>query len=123
MKIMRALLLSVLGIGLLTACSPSSPASEEDIRQAIAAANRCDTAEDCVLVGSKCPFDCYIYAHRDEAENIRTMVGGFSSDCTYSCIASEGVECLSGKCVTIPQGPERQGSYSSPAGSVMANPL
>lgn len=101
---MRTLSLSVLGLTILTACSAPSPASEEGIRDAITEANYCETKEDCVLVGSKCPFDCYIYANKSEADRIRTMVDGFPSDCTYSCIATEGVDCIANVCVAIPEG-------------------
>lgn len=100
---MRTLSLSVLSLCVLVGCAPS-PTSEAGIKAAIAEANHCETKADCVLVGSKCPFDCYIYANASEADRIRTMVDGFHSDCTYSCIASDGVECVAGTCEMIPQG-------------------
>lgn len=100
---MRTFSLSILGLCLLAACSPS-PTSEQGIKNAIGEANYCDTKDDCVLVGSKCPFDCYIYANASEADRIRTLVDGFESTCQYSCIASDGVECVAGKCEAIPQG-------------------
>ena len=100
---MRTLTLSLASLCILAGCAPS-PTSEEGIKQAIEEANYCETKDDCVMVGSKCPFDCYIYANKSEADRIRTMVDGFNSTCEYSCIASDGVECLAGKCVTIPQG-------------------
>lgn len=100
---MRTLSLSILSLCVLAGCTPS-PTSEVGIKNAIAEANYCETKDDCVLVGSKCPFDCYIYSNAAEANRIRTMVDGFPSDCTYSCIATDGVECIAGKCEMIPQG-------------------
>lgn len=102
---MRALSLPLTGLLLLTACSaPAAPNDQEAVSRAITEANHCETKEDCVLVGSKCPFDCYIYAHKDEADRIRSMVDAYPSDCTYSCIASEGVDCIANVCVSIPEG-------------------
>jgi len=100
---MRTLTLSLASLCILAGCAPSAT-SEQGIKNAIEQANYCETKEDCVLVGSKCPFDCYIYSNKAEADRIRTMVDGFDSQCTYSCIASDGVECVSGKCTMIPEG-------------------
>ncbi|MDD5469899.1 MAG: hypothetical protein PHO92_03850, partial [Candidatus Peribacteraceae bacterium] len=52
---------------LLLACAPA----EEKLREELAEANRCDAPEDCVLIGSVCPFDCYIYVHTDEAQRMK----------------------------------------------------
>lgn len=101
---MRTLSLSILSFTLLAACSAPSATSEEGIRTAIEQANHCETKEDCVLVGSKCPFDCYIYSNKAEADRIRTMVDGYNSTCQYSCIATEGVDCIANVCVAIPEG-------------------
>lgn len=84
-----------LGFLLLTACAPSD---EAKIKQAIAEANYCETAADCVDVGAKCPFDCYIFVHKNEAERIKAMVDGYQSTCAYSCMAMTGVECIAKKC-------------------------
>lgn len=105
---MRSILLSVVPLLLLTACA----SSEAKVKQAIAEANYCETAEDCELVGSKCPFDCYIYANAKEADRIRTMVNEFPSQCEYACVASYGVQCIEHVCHAIleplppPENPE-----------------
>ncbi len=78
---------------------------EQRIKNDIARANTCDTENDCVLVGSKCPFDCYIYANAQEADRIRTLVDGFDSRCVYSCVASEGVACRNHRCEAVTEVP------------------
>ncbi len=85
----------VLGFLLLTACAQSE---EAQIKEQIAEANYCETADDCVDVGAKCPFDCYIFVNKSEAERIKSMVDGYQSTCEYSCIAMTGVECVAKKC-------------------------
>lgn len=91
-------LLLALAVLTLAACTVSS---EETILQQIEEANYCTVAEDCVFVGSKCPFGCYIYANTAEATHIQTLVDGFESSCVYSCIQSFGVDCVSNKCEPI----------------------
>ncbi len=91
----------------LAGCSPS-PGSEAHIKQEIAAANYCETPADCIDVGGKCPFDCYIFVNSSEVDRIKTMVEGYQSMCTYSCLAIEGVDCVENKCVPtydMPSGP------------------
>lgn len=87
-------LLPILAGLMLSGCKNEAAALKEDL----AAANRCETADDCELIGSKCPFDCYIYVHKDEADALRTRVDAFQSQCEYSCIAITGVECIEHKC-------------------------
>src|SRR3989338_10766379 len=90
---MQKMFFVTLGILLLTGCT-----AEMRIAAAIERANYCETATDCVLVGSKCPFDCYIYANVNEAERITELVNNYQSSCEYSCIQSFGVECLNNVC-------------------------
>lgn len=89
----------------LTACS-----AEANVRAEIEEANYCSTIADCELVGSKCPFDCYIYANTAEADRIRTLVEEFDSTCEYSCVASEGVDCVDNRCVARTQQPGNAGA-------------
>lgn len=100
MKLSAALPLSFAFLTLIGCTS-----QETTVRQAIEEANYCETAEDCVLVGSKCPFGCYIYANAQEAERIRALVDGFESQCVYGCIQSSGVECRGNRCEAITEGP------------------
>ncbi len=81
---------------LFAGCSP-----EEKLRSELKEANHCEEASDCVLIGSVCPFDCYIYVHKDEAEAMKTKLDAFETTCQYSCIASTGVECKEHKCSAI----------------------
>lgn len=81
----------------LIACS----SQETTVRQAIEEANYCETAGDCVLVGSKCPFGCYIYANAQEADHIRGLVDDYESQCVYGCIQSSGVECRENTCEAV----------------------
>ncbi len=106
---MRLSLLPVFGLVLLSACvnvdTAREPTTEQGIKRAIVEANYCETASDCVDVGAKCPFDCYILVNKDEAPRIKKMVDGFPSKCEYSCIAISGVECKENKCQVIPNPP------------------
>jgi len=104
---MRLSHLSLLSLVLLAACSSASgnPTSEEGIQRELVKANYCETASDCVDVGAKCPFGCYLYVNKDEASRIRPMVEGFQSTCQYACIAIKGVECVQNKCEVIPDAP------------------
>lgn len=83
----------------LSACMNSSP--EAQIKDLITEANYCDTAADCVDAGGKCPFDCYVFVNKNEVEHVKTAVQGFASQCTYSCLAIQGVDCVSNKCQPI----------------------
>lgn len=85
---------------LLSACM----SAEAKIKSAIADANYCESPSDCVDVGGKCPFDCYIFVHRSEVDRIKPMVEGYNSTCIYSCIALDGVDCVEGKCQPLHAG-------------------
>ena len=99
---MRPLLLAILVLPLLTACA----GEEARIRSAINDANYCETKDDCVFIGAKCPFDCYIYVNTAEADRIKEMVDGYASTCQYSCVQSFGVECRNKVCKAITEIPE-----------------
>lgn len=102
---------------LLLACVlalASCTSAEATVKQEIAKANYCETANDCVLVGSKCPFDCYIYANAKESDRIKSLVENYGSTCEYSCLQSFGVECKEHKCMPMTEQP------ISPEGNVGA---
>lgn len=90
---------------LLAACNSSL--TEANIKEQIAAANYCDTPDDCVDVGGKCPFDCYIFVNEKEEGRIKSMVEGYASTCTYSCLAINDVDCVEHKCQPVLNAPER----------------
>ncbi len=101
---MRTTLFSIIAFGLLLSACASS---EEAIQKQIDDANFCDVREDCVLVGSKCPFGCYIYANTKDATRIEALVEGYESQCTYSCIQTFGVDCVDHRCEPLTQPPLR----------------
>jgi hypothetical protein len=105
---MRLSSLAIFSVILLSACvsvdTTRDPTTEEGIKSEIVKANYCETATDCVDVGAKCPFDCYIYVNKDQAPRIKKLVDGFPSQCEYSCIAIQGVECVQNVCKVIPDG-------------------
>ncbi len=82
---------------LLTGCA------EQALKLDLQEGNYCETKDDCVLIGSKCPFDCYVYANKDKAEELKERMYAFESDCEYSCIATAGVECRQNVCVAVPE--------------------
>lgn len=77
--------------------------SERRIQDAIDEANYCTTADECVDVGSKCPFGCYILVNEAEADRIERRVDRFVSTCVYDCAAIGGITCSDeGRCETLP---------------------
>lgn len=91
-----ALLLALLP--LLTHCAPTE---EQRIKNLLDEANVCNQAEDCALIGSKCPFGCEIYVHKDRADELRPLVENYDSQCEYGCIQTFGVECVQNRCEPI----------------------
>ncbi len=83
---------------LLAACAPTE---EQRIRTLLEEANTCQQAEDCAFIGSKCPFGCDLYVHRDVAPELRPIVENFPSTCVYGCAQTFGVECVANRCEPI----------------------
>lgn len=71
---------------------------EKRIEKEIEAANYCDFESDCVDVGGKCPFGCYILVNKDKADYIKALVEDYDSLCVYSCIQTYGAVCANNKC-------------------------
>lgn len=80
----------------LTGCS--SGVDEREVQEAIAAANHCESDDDCALAGSKCPFGCYVYVHEDEAERVAQLIDAYESTCMYDCASCFTVACVKGVC-------------------------
>lgn len=74
---------------------------ENKIKSEIESANYCLENEDCAVLEGKCPFGCYIPVNAREIDRISEMVGQYESNCVYSCIMMEGVECINNKCEVI----------------------
>ncbi len=89
----RTIIILGLLTSLLVGCS-----AEAKLKNELEAANYCETKNDCVLIGSKCPFDCYIYVNADKADILKSKVEAYESKCEYSCLACADVACVEGKC-------------------------
>lgn len=96
--IVTAALLIVLSIFIL---SSRSAIYEFYIESEIEKANYCETEDDCVDAGSKCPFGCYNYVNKAEAERISGLLGSFDSDCIYDCAFCADVRCVDHKCEPV----------------------
>lgn len=71
---------------------------ENKIKAEIEKANYCSIDSDCVDIGGKCPFGCYIYVNRNEAERISQLVESFESKCVYGCVSCSQLTCAEGRC-------------------------
>jgi hypothetical protein len=94
---MKYVLLLAAMLLMLTACT----SEENRIKEEIEEAKYCTTDNDCIIVQSKCPFDCYQAVNKAEAERINQRIKGFESSCTYSCVPIKGTACESGRCVVV----------------------
>jgi hypothetical protein len=83
---------------LLTGCGN---ANEQAIRALLDEANTCQRTEDCVSIGSKCPFGCHLFVHADYASEMRSMMDAYPSSCVYDCAQSFGAECRARRCEPI----------------------
>lgn len=84
---------------LLTACLPT----ERRVDAAIDEANFCEVAEDCVDVGSVCPFGCNILVNESEVDDITALLDRFERGrpgmCVYDCAMMLSVSCEENRCV------------------------
>ena len=97
------------------------------IKKAIDEANYCNTSDDCINIGSACPFGCNIVVNKDKASEIKEKISNYPSTCMYQCVASDPIECVSNKCKatiknvdTEPTNNERTNYYHI-TGSVTTN--
>jgi hypothetical protein len=81
---------------LTSACNPAP--SAEEMKAALEDGNYCTTAEECVYVGSECPFGCGLHVNAAEAVEVREMLEAFSVPCEYDCWEPVGAECVDGSC-------------------------
>lgn len=91
----------VLLLLLIVALAYFDPRSEGSVKREIERANYCNTKSDCVDVGGKCPFGCYVFVNKNESQRIETLVNSYNSTCMYACIALKDFDCISGKCQAI----------------------
>jgi hypothetical protein len=96
---MRSICVGIL-VCVLGACGPNA----EAVREAIENANHCMVAEDCVNVGSICPFGCDIVVHESEADAIESLINDYldhqRSQCNYGCPATGSIVCEQQVCAT-----------------------
>lgn len=91
---------TLLGL-VLTACLPT----ENKVQAEIDDAAFCDVPEDCVSVGSQCPFGCNILVNESEAERIDGLLDRYNRShpvsCVYDCAAMLDVACEQNQCVGV----------------------
>lgn len=75
--------------------------SEYTVKKEIEKANYCEVKSDCVLIESKCPFDCYVGVNKDREDRIRNLIDNHNSKCVYSCVEVKGVDCINNKCEVV----------------------
>lgn len=78
-------------------------ATEARVEAAIEEASYCTDADDCVDVGSYCPFGCYIVVNEAEADHILDLIERyerqhFGSMCMYDCAMAGDITCEEGRC-------------------------
>lgn len=93
---LSALLLTAAVTALLApACAPS----EEDVKQQIEAARACSNTNECVDIGSVCPFGCAIVVNKSQSDRISKLVQEHASnDCVYDCASVTGIVCEANRC-------------------------
>ena len=89
-------------LGLLAACG--GPTAEQ-VRTAISDSTACEAVEECVDLGSHCPFGCQVVVHEDYAEDIQAMMDDYYATtqevCAAACAESSGIDCLEGTCTAL----------------------
>jgi len=94
-------LIVLLTIALIGCNSPDITQSQGFIQDEIDAANYCETKEDCVDAGGRCPFGCYNYVNKDKVEHIKELLDSYQGQCEYKCTMCLEVKCDQGKCISI----------------------
>lgn len=94
--------LAVLTFPLLAAgCFPT----ENRVERFIDEANYCETADECVNLGSYCDFGCYVLVNEAEAEDVQRRIDNYydthPDNCALDCIAADGFDCVGRTCVWI----------------------
>ena len=92
--IILALLISTL---IISGCAKT----EDYIKNEIEKANHCNTKQDCIDAGGKCPFGCYVYVNKNEVDRISNLISSYRSNCIYSCILCQDVACENNMCEPV----------------------
>lgn len=85
-------------VALLPLAACTGP-SEAEVRAAIEAANHCEETSDCMVLYSRCPFDCYVPVHKDEAAALGALIESHDGNCEYGCVEPPTAACIQGRCV------------------------
>ena len=93
----------------LNACSEiiykDQPYLEDYVISEIDKANYCNTKSDCVNIGNHCPFGCYIYVNKDQAERISGLIDDYinaqEARCEYGCLPCNNFICNKNKCEAV----------------------
>jgi hypothetical protein len=90
-----------LGLGFALAC-----VSEERMEEEFAAANYCDTADDCLEISPGCPLGCVRLINRAEEAKIRKLIERYheqhAENCAYDCTGIGPIRCEGGECLADP---------------------
>ncbi len=79
----------------------NSDRKANNIERAITEAQYCEVKSDCVQVESKCPFGCYTFVNKKEADRIQTLIDTYESRCAYLCLELKGYDCVNNKCKAL----------------------
>ena len=95
--------LVLLGIFLLSAYffRAPEPKTLEEISEKLGESRFCSSKNDCISIGSKCPFGCGLAVRKERANEIQRIVENYESDCTYKCKAVKDVDCFENRCVSV----------------------
>ncbi len=74
--------------------------AEKQINTLIESSKFCMVDSDCVLLSSKCPFDCYISVNKNHSKLIQEKIESFDSNCVYGCIMCSSSKCIDNVCVS-----------------------
>jgi hypothetical protein len=87
-------------LGFAVTLAALAACGNDRLEQRIEDANYCEVAEDCVDVGSHCPFGCNILVNVEEADGIDRALERRRETCLYECAAPAGeIVCAQGECV------------------------
>jgi hypothetical protein len=87
---------------IMSGCSQDGLMQDKSyITKEIEKANYCETKEDCVDAGGKCPFGCYTYVNKGEVDRIKTLLDSYESTCIFDCAYCPYFECKNNKCEPI----------------------
>jgi hypothetical protein len=101
-KIKTVALAVMLIIAVFVLATTSLPKVRETrVKNAIRRANYCREDADCVDVGSKCPFGCYAYVHKNEVRKVSDIIAAYDSNCVYRCLRCPTAICQDGACKPV----------------------